>query len=194
MKGMSFDRMLNLKRMSDKMAVLGGVPYWNAGVNVILYRNGNDSIAYHCDDTQNEQMIGTALISACENNNRPTIFKSKTVNQHDSKVPIIKVLLHLKPGDVYYMNTDVQKEFVHGVEKTNPVLAPTLHNVDASIGNRVVVVCRYGQEIQVKKDSGRSQKSLLPRLKQPLVFGETSSLVVDHLYSKCDLRNMNVHE
>lgn len=170
-------------------------------MDVVLYRNGNDSIAYHCDDTQEEELICTAIISCCQECNRPTIFKSKS-NNEPTIMPHIKVVLHLQPGDVYYMNSDVQEQFVHGVEKLKPIFANAQDKGHASgtttssstVGERLVAVCRYGDELMVRKDSGHAQTSLLPRLKEPLIFGGLTSLVLNQSYSKCELRTMNVHE
>ena len=206
MIGNSFDTVPNLKMLTDKVALLAGVTYWNAGVNVVLYRNGNDHISFHSDDTHNEALVSTVLISTCANMNRPTIFKSKNTNRPSTE-PQIKVMLFLQPGDAYFINRDVQDHFDHGVEKLKPIFATakTKNNDDNSTvtcesldndtttGERLVVVCRYGDEKQFTKDSGQSQLSLLPKLKQPLAFGAAANLVVDKAYSKNELRNMNVH-
>ncbi len=178
--------------MTDKVALLAGVTYWNAGVNVILYRNGNDHIAYHSDTSHNEELIGSVLLSCCEQANRPIVFKSKHEIANvgpirgypQNKATHIKVVLHLQPGDVYYMNKTVQEHFEHGVEKLQPIYASCSNvnananaDADAKTGERLVVVCRYGTEMQFKKDSGQPQLSLMPKLKQQLVFGDASQLV-----------------
>lgn len=38
--------------------------YWNLGVDLMIYRNGNDSVGFHADDTQGEEIILCLIIDS----------------------------------------------------------------------------------------------------------------------------------
>ena len=51
---------------------------WNQGADIIFYRNGNDKIGYHADDTQDEEVIFCAVVEAHQAEKvRPLHIKSK---------------------------------------------------------------------------------------------------------------------
>lgn len=52
----------NPKEFAHKQNCLGD--FWTIGVDAILYRNGQDSMGFHADDDQGEQLIVTAIISS----------------------------------------------------------------------------------------------------------------------------------
>jgi hypothetical protein len=57
MKAISYEGFKSLERVSKHTAEVCSVPYWNIGVNVVYYRDGNDSIGYHSDNDQGEDKI-----------------------------------------------------------------------------------------------------------------------------------------
>jgi hypothetical protein len=61
MKAMSFFGFPRLRCVSEQMAELCSVEYWNIGVNAVIYRDGNDSIGFHADNDQGEEKILSKL-------------------------------------------------------------------------------------------------------------------------------------
>jgi alkylated DNA repair dioxygenase AlkB len=57
MKAISFKAFPSLKHLSQYCARFCSIPYWTIGVNVVFYRDGNDSIGYHADNDQGEDKI-----------------------------------------------------------------------------------------------------------------------------------------
>jgi 2OG-Fe(II) oxygenase superfamily len=75
-------------------------PFWNVGVNEVLYRSSKDAIGFHADNSQGETLIFT-LIVHCPDERKVVIRtakhnKTKTIELGDEEIEI-----YLKAGDGY---------------------------------------------------------------------------------------------
>ena len=96
---------------------------WNAGINIIYYRDGKDKMGYHSDHAQNETTILVVNVStsnedrnhntnntneSCHHDRpRKVLIKTWKGNKHKSKLPshadeIFE--LYIRPGDGYEMD------------------------------------------------------------------------------------------
>ena len=55
MKAQALSKLPNVKDLSSVLERNMGLPCWNVGVDVIVYRNGNDRIGWNVDDSQSEK-------------------------------------------------------------------------------------------------------------------------------------------
>ena len=64
MKALPLNQAPVIESFASEMAKKLHIPNqeWNIGVDVILYRNGNDRIGWHADDTQGEDIILTVVV------------------------------------------------------------------------------------------------------------------------------------
>ena len=75
---------------------------WGIGVDLIIYRNGKDSIGWHADDTQGEDVILTVIIETDERRIlkiRPKKGKNETYQHGDEQIDLI-----VKQGSAYKMD------------------------------------------------------------------------------------------
>jgi alkylated DNA repair dioxygenase AlkB len=52
MKAYPLDQMPEVERLANRLARLYGIDEWNTGVDLIAYKDGEDRIGWHADDTQ----------------------------------------------------------------------------------------------------------------------------------------------
>ena len=131
MKAHSLDTFPQVRMLSNEMRQLcymndsitcpmkNEIKNWNAGINIIYYRDGKDKMGYHSDHAQNETTILVVNVSTSnEDNNtnntntthdrpRKVLIKTWKGNKHKSLSPshgdeIFE--LYIRPGDGYEMD------------------------------------------------------------------------------------------
>ncbi len=79
---------------------------WNIGVDLIIYRNGHDSIGWHADDTQGEDVILTVVV---ETDPRRTVMirpKKKKNEKYQNGDEIVELIV--EQGCAYKMDSKLQ--------------------------------------------------------------------------------------
>lgn len=101
MKSCSFNLFPKTQILSNLMKDHFGVCKWGAGVNIIWYRDGKDYIGYHSDNTHQEDLIVTVVISCDPPGSRKIIIRNKCrkINQRYQELELI-----LGEGDGYEMD------------------------------------------------------------------------------------------
>lgn len=84
----------------------------------------------------------------------------------------------------YEMDGDMQKHYLHSVPKRKNDHGGRL---------RLTVVFRAGDEVLVRKDSGRPCENLSPKARQGQIFGRINELFEGHLYTRLELFNLSAH-
>ena len=168
----------------------------------MAYRDGRDSIGFHANDDQGEELIFTALFShpakhrhmvfKCKprpqgggqdnNNNRSSSSSSK----HSPRDGDEEIELLLGAGDAYTMDGKVQRSYLHGVPKEKSFVGD---------GNalRFAMVCRLGTFTKYTKDSGQSVTDLLPRAIIRQKFGQIEHLNEEDTYTRSELLANGAH-
>ena len=90
-----------LFKVNRRAAKVAGIKTWKIGCDAILYRNGNDNIGYHADDTQGESAIFCIVLESEEV--RHLHVKPKGTTQ-DRKQGDVEVKVLAKDGDAYQMD------------------------------------------------------------------------------------------
>lgn len=75
---------------------------WNIGVDVIVYRDENDSIGWHADDTQSEDIVVSVVVETDERRIvriRPKKRKKESYRDGDEQIELI-----VRQGDGYTMD------------------------------------------------------------------------------------------
>jgi 2OG-Fe(II) oxygenase superfamily/SAD/SRA domain len=141
--------------------------FWNLGVDVVMYRNGHDSIGQHKDQAQGESVIFTVL-AQCQYPRRICIVQADD--------PSVRFELFLRGGDGYWMDGEMQEHYTHGVPPVNKQ-----HYKDLC---RIALVFRKGDFRMLERDTGTVVKSLMARRGQPIPrpFGQINGLLEGQCY------------
>lgn len=183
MKSIRIQSFPAIQAVSDRVSFCAGVPF-NIGTNIVAYRNGNDGIGYHADNTQNEDLIyGTVLYS--ENQDNPRRLKIRPNINTEYRDGDEQIELFPMVGDGYCMDGTMQKHYVHSIPKSL-----------RSTGLRLVMIQRNGSFRAVKRDNGTKIASLLPPMNTSyqITFGnDIPGLKQGHLYTKTKLVALRAH-
>lgn len=117
MKARPLSLLPHLAHFALYMLRLCGVCSWNAGIDVIYYRGERDHIGFHADDDQAEDTIATVIVQSPGMERSVIVQTNTTITSLKDKRQYI---LHLQAGDVYVMDEEMQKKYVHGVPKKKP--------------------------------------------------------------------------
>ncbi|GMH73414.1 hypothetical protein TL16_g13072 [Triparma laevis f. inornata] len=132
--------------LSEKYAKLMSLPNdtWNIGVDLIVYRDGNDSMGFHSDDNQGETSV-LAVVVECEDS-RPVHIKphDKIAKQEGDE----QVQLFVRQGDAYELDAGCQAGYEHSLPKK-----------EKSHKRRMVAIFKQGDQRFLAKDSGVSVKT-----------------------------------
>lgn len=91
MKARPLHLLPHLQEFSLWLKGMFGVPCWNIGVDVVSYRDGRDSIGFHADNDQEEELIVTVLITSPPKPRRvifkrmPEAEKGKKLRNHNGR-------------------------------------------------------------------------------------------------------------
>lgn len=145
---------------------------WNVGVDVVCYRDGNDSCGWHADDTQGETLVFCVVLQSQGGPRRVRFrpkFASASPKRKRRRLSCLQrgdeeLELWLDEGDAYSMDGEVQVGYEHSVPK-----------VAEEAGRRIVAIMRAGKLFRSSdekcQDTGEAAKSLVPPGKRLLAFG-----------------------
>ena len=103
MKSFPLNSVTEVEMLHNDLASIYNLPnkYWNLGVDLMMYRNGNDSIGFHADDTQGEELILCLIIDS-------NFEKRKIKIRPNKKSPLKnsdeEIELYLGQGNGYEMD------------------------------------------------------------------------------------------
>lgn len=103
MKSISLSKMPEIEKLHDDLAKWYNLKdgHWNLGLDLIHYRNGNDSIGFHADDTQGETIILCLIIDSNNERRRIKIRPKRKYPLRDNDEEIDILLGH---GKAYQMD------------------------------------------------------------------------------------------
>mmetsp|Transcript_17218 Transcript_17218/g.49908 ORF Transcript_17218/g.49908 Transcript_17218/m.49908 type:complete len:1249 (-) Transcript_17218:777-4523(-) len=149
MKSLPISSVPEVAQLSDQLATLYELPrkQWSIGVDLIIYRDGNDGIAWHADDTQEESIILCVVVESSNSRPRPLKIRSKRKRGEKPKEGDEQIELFPGPGDAYEMDAKMQKRYEHCLPKNG-----------GCTSRRSVLIFRDGRSVPVTDDSGYSLK------------------------------------
>ena len=157
--------------------------HWNVGCHLILYRDGKDSIHWHADDTQGEDVVLSLTVDGPVADARTICFQpaTTTLKTGDEQLELYPI-----PGDGYSMDGNVQASYVHAMLKTRPSHVATT--------GRMAIIFRNGIH-KMFDDNGSSVTSLAaPVRTNQYVFGNMcDKLEEGKCYSRDFLFNSQAH-
>jgi len=184
--------MPEVANIAKRLAEYCKVPYWNIGVDVLLYRNETDHINFHSDNDQGEQVVATLVISNNTSDKERVIRFQPNKEQKDKDNETVD--LYMQAGDVYIANKAVQDNYVHALSHST-----TLSHINISSnrhieeGQRMAIVFRYGIEVFRESDSGKAVESIFKR-KPVFHIGDIYGLVVGDVFTKTELFEKDYHK
>lgn len=151
---------------------------FSIGAEALVYRDGEDGIDWHADDTQGEDSV-FCLVVESPPEPRCVYIKPTLPKKGDLEIKLFPIA-----GDGYCMNELMQKHFLHCVPKDKSCKSP-----------RKAWVFRNGARRVVKKDKGCVVPSLEPPVRQkPYLFGALEDILKEgNLYPKKLLKKVGGH-
>jgi alkylated DNA repair dioxygenase AlkB len=143
MKAFPIDKVPEVANYAEELARMYNLPLnqWDIGVDMIAYKDGCDSIGWHCDDTQGESIVVCVVVDA-PGEIRPLHIRpnkrAKKLSQGDEEIQ-----LFIAEGDGYDMNGIMQRGYEHSLPKR---VKDNSH--------RFVLIFRHGRVGFVPQDSG----------------------------------------
>lgn len=92
------------EEFADDMAKVCGIDHWNIGASIVYYRDGNDSMGYHADDDQGEEIICSCLLATPPASRIIKIRVSPKLDKHKKNKGDESFTLYLRAGDAYEMD------------------------------------------------------------------------------------------
>ena len=126
---------------------------WDIGVDMIVYRDGDDSIGWHADDSQGESVVLCVVVDA-PGEPRPLYIRPKRSKSTHLANGDEEIQLYVGEGDGYDMDGDMQVGYEHSLPKQK-----------TNLSHRFVLLFRHGNEAYVPVDSGESILALAERTK-----------------------------
>ncbi len=122
--------------------------HWNVGCHLILYLDGKDSIHWHTDDTQGEDVVLSLTVDGPVADAKTLCFQPATtmLKTGDKQLELYRI-----PGDGYSIDGNVQASYVHAMLKIRPSYVATT--------GRMAIVFRNGIH-KMYNDNGSSVTSL----------------------------------
>jgi len=185
-----------LHNLSDFLAGLFDIVEWKIGVNALIYRDGSDSLGYHADNNQGEQLILSLVlcIPIGMKQRGPLQIMSREVNEGtnqsrtpDDKHPVEHYELRLEAGDAYVMDREMQKHYVHRIDKYHE---STWGRADF---REIVIVFRDGIQMDFPSDTGTPAANLLPSIRTHHTFGEMHGLNFGSILQIATMKEMGYH-
>jgi len=189
----SLEEQARANNMDGAADIEEGEPFWNIGVNPVLYRDGRDRIGFHADDDQKEQLIWTALVASPSSTTRSVQLRRKLKRKQKRKDLQQDELfeLFLDAGDSYSMDGLMQQYYIHSVPCDKKSVAttnvpkqqqdeghssPQDQEQQQQEQQRIAIVFRRGDQTMQGRDSGRPFASLIPRPPISYTFGNHLAL------------------
>jgi hypothetical protein len=167
--------------LASKFGLLNN--HWSVGCHLILYRYSQDSIHWHADDTQGEDVVLSLTVDGPLADARTICFQLATtmLKTGDEQLELYPI-----PGDGYSMDGNVQASYIHAMLKTKPSHVATT--------GRMAIAFRNGIH-KMYNDNGSSVTSLTaPVRTNHYVFGNMcDKLEEGKCYSRDFLFNSQAH-
>jgi len=140
-----------LQEISDQAARVSQLDApWNIGCDMIVYRNGEDKIGWHADDSQGEQVVFCVVAESPETPRKLQIRPHRTnVGLRDGYE---EIQLYPAAGDAYVMDGEMQKFYEHSLPRTK------------SSSRRLALIFRHGDRLVSSADNGLEATSLVGRV------------------------------
>ena len=111
MKAQPIQNVPEVSRLASELAAAYRLPgnKWSIGVDLIVYRDGTDSIGWHADDTQDEWLVMCVVVEVPSSDTRPMQVRPKRkgwVPQHGDE----EIDLYVKQGDAYEMDGELSQK------------------------------------------------------------------------------------
>ncbi|KAL3791788.1 hypothetical protein ACHAW5_009421 [Stephanodiscus triporus] len=151
MRAMPIDIVPDVSAYASELASEYGLPYdrWGIGVDLIAYRDGEDGIGWHADDTQGESVVLCVVVDAPGEPRpvhvRPNVRAGGPLSDGDEEIQ-----LYVGEGDGYDMDGTMQRGYEHRLPKRV-----------GCCSHRFVLIFRHGDVGSVPVDSGVSVVELL---------------------------------
>ena len=175
-----------ISKIADKLAAQFALEdyQWNIGCHLLLYRDGKDSIHWHSDDTQGEDVVLSLTIDGPIADPRTICFQpAETASLRDGDE---QIELYPIPGDGYSMDGAVQVGYVHAMLKAK------LSFVNES--KRMAIIFRNGISRTNLLDNGLSVDTPhAPRRRVEYKFGPMDAITEGKSYSRDFLFNCGAH-
>ena len=143
MKALPISLVPEVASYAEELAEKYNLQHWDIGVDMIIYKDGNDSIGWHSDDTQGETVVLCVVVEA------PGEVRPLYIRPNKKVRPLRKgdeeIQLFIAEGDGYDMDGFMQQHYEHSLPKK------TKNN-----SHRLVLIFRQGSASLVPKDSGVS--------------------------------------
>ena len=136
--------------LAGKYSELIEILEWGIGVDLVQYKDGEDSIDWHADDNQGETSVLCVIVKLQGTRIVEVRTNSRASEKCDGDEHII---LHFEEGDGYVLNEFCQKNYVHRLPKAKDNHSP-----------RWVMVFRDGRKVMNAVDNGYSPNKQLPCL------------------------------
>jgi len=141
MKAFPLDQVPEVERLANRLAGSYGISSWNTGVDMIAYKDGEDRIGWHADDTQGEALIVCVVVSSPEP--RPLHIRPKKSANRPLRTGDEQIEIYPSEGDGYDMDDIMQHGYEHSLPKKSK-----------NTSHRFAIVLRNGEEGNVIEDSG----------------------------------------
>jgi hypothetical protein len=174
-----------ISKLAEKMAFKFGLhnSQWNIGCHLVIYRDGKDSINWHADDTQGEDMVLSLTVDGPDDT-RAICFQpanTKELQDLDEQIELFP-----RPGDAYSMDAGVQHGYVHAMLKTP--------KGDYENGKRMAIIFRNGLQKHNMEDNGKIVEDYKPRTRVQYIFGGMLNVLTEgECYSREALMDMGAH-
>ncbi len=106
---------------------------WNIGCHLVMYQDGQDSINWHADDTQGEDLVVSLTVNGPLN---PRAIYFQPENTNDLQNGDEQIELFPLAGDAYSMDAGFQHGYVHAMLKTR--------KAEIKSGKRMAIIFRNG--------------------------------------------------
>lgn len=177
-----------ISKLAAKLAQRFHLPNdeWNIGCHLIIYRDYKDSINWHADDTQGEDLVLSVTVEAPSD---PRTICFQPENKASLQTGDEQIELYPIPGDAYSMCGEVQHGYVHAMLKMNRKC-----NQENEEGRRMAIIFRNGLTKRCD-DNGQIVETLAPPVrKMEYKFGSMPELIQEgECYSREYLYNCGGH-
>jgi hypothetical protein len=99
MKAFPLAEVPRVQQMAHVLAQENQIDDWNIGVDLLIYRSGDDSIGWHEDDTQDESIILCLVVHAGNQTRTLCIQPNSAPREGDEQIE-----LYAGTGDIYQMD------------------------------------------------------------------------------------------
>lgn len=107
LKGEPLESEPEIAHLASDLATEFGLPFWNTGVNMVVYRDGKDGINWHSDDNQGEAIVLCVVIDSPGGARKIKIRVKKNLKRQDGDE---EIELYIPQGYGYQMDGECVSE------------------------------------------------------------------------------------